>query len=112
MDEINVVIGGGFIFVAMLIIGLSIPLVKRMVPMNNFYGIRFAKSLESEENWYRINEYGRRQMIRWSIPILVLGILSFFLPLQGNDPLIFVITAVPLIIFIPVIKSYRFARKL
>lgn len=38
----------------------SVPLMLRKVPMNTAYGIRTRKAFVSEENWYRINEYGGR----------------------------------------------------
>ena len=29
--------------------------------MNHLYGIRIKKSFESEDSWYKINEYGGKQ---------------------------------------------------
>lgn len=65
--------------VAGLLIGISIPLILRKVPMNHFYGIRFAASFKSEKNWYAINVAGGKLMTLWAIPLLLWGIAGFFL---------------------------------
>ena len=91
---------------------ISIPLLKRKIPMNRWYGARFKKSFESEENWYRINAYSAKQVMVWSIPLLIIGMVTFFLPLEGNARLINVIACSPLLIGVPAFLSYRFARKL
>ncbi|MFC1840054.1 SdpI family protein [Thermodesulfobacteriota bacterium] len=74
--------------------------------------MRFKKSYESDENWYKINKYGGRQLIIWSIPLGLFGIVTFFLPIS-ESPLLFLISVLaPLIVLIPVFISYVYARKL
>ena len=80
--------------------------------MNKVYGIRFKKSYESERNWYRINEYGGKRLIFWSIPLIIFGIVSVFLPLEGRKHLIAAVSCAPLIVIVPVIESYIYSRKL
>ncbi len=63
--ELNAVLGLVNIAGACLMVGISLPLVKRKIKMNGLYGIRIAKAFESEDNWYSINEYGGRQLIIW-----------------------------------------------
>ncbi|MDC0088066.1 SdpI family protein [Akkermansiaceae bacterium] len=62
------------ILMALLIIGVSIPLIFRKIPMNRFYGVRFAKSFKSEKAWYEINEYGGKALIVCMIPNFLYGI--------------------------------------
>lgn len=69
---------------ALIVIGVSLPLAMRKVKMNDFYGIRIKKSFESKDNWYAINEYGGKQLILWSIPMLVAGVLSMFLTVDDQ----------------------------
>ena len=112
MDEISIILGIVHILTAVVIILISIPLVRGKVSMNKVYGIRFKKSYESEENWYRINEYGGKQLILWSIPLLIFGFISFFLPLEGRSHLIVAVSCAPLIVIVPAIQSYIFSKKL
>lgn len=91
---------------------ISIPMLKRKIPMNRWYGARFKKSFESEENWYRINAYSAKQLITWSIPILIIGIVTLFLPLEGNMWLFNAIASSALLVIVPCLISYRYAKKL
>jgi len=69
---------------ALLLIVLSVPLAKRKIKMNYFYGVRIRKAFESEENWFTINEYGGKQLIIWSTPMFLVGLLCFLVPME--DP--------------------------
>ena len=112
MDPTSITLGISNISIAVLIILLSIPLVRRKVGMNKLYGIKIKKAFESEENWYKINAYGGKQMILWSIPLLLLGIATFFLPLEGNEPMIIAVACAPLILLVPIITGCAYAKKL
>ena len=112
MGTTNIIFGIIHIFTSLVIIGISIPLVKDQISMNRIYGIRFKKSYESEDNWYKINKYGGRQLIIWSIPLGLFGIISFFLPIENSPGLYLISLCAPLIIIVPVVTSYLYARKL
>ena len=112
MEATNIIFGLMHTFTALLLIGISIPLVKNDISMNKMYGIRFKKSYESDENWYKINRYGGRQIIIWSIPLGLFGIICFFLPIEEN-PLLFLLSMLaPFIIIVPFVTSYMYTRKL
>ena len=112
MDSTSIALGISNIFVAALFIVLSIPLVKGKIPMNKVYGVRIKKAFESDENWYKINAYGGKQLILWSIPLVLLGVVTFFVPLEANGPLITAVACAPLIVVIPAITSCAYAKKL
>ncbi len=113
MNETNLILGFVNIFAGMLIIALSIPLLKGKIKMNSLYGVRFAKSFESESHWYKINRYGAKQMILWAVFIVLVGIMAFFLPLQENSPLTFAVAFAPaILVLIPCVQSYRYAKRL
>lgn len=64
---------------ALIMIGISIPLVQEKIPRNSSYGMRISKAFESKDNWYRINKYGGKALIGWSVPVLIIGIALVFL---------------------------------
>lgn len=69
--------GGYFLLaVGLLLVGLSIPLIKRSVGMNQFYGVRTHEAFKSEENWYAINHYGGKQLLGAGIFTTVWSILN------------------------------------
>ena len=112
MDNESAMLALSNIFVGASIIAISIPLQKNKIRMNCWYGMRFRKSFESDENWYKINEYGARKMILWSIVIIVIGILTFLVPLETTKSLRLAIKCAPLILIIPVIETWLYAKKL
>ncbi len=112
MASINLILGLTNVFCAVLVIGLSMPLLRGKVKPNLFYGMRFAKSFESDELWYEINAYGARRMIFWSVVLLVIGGLAFFVPLEGHTLRTLLFAFAPLLYLIPTLETYRYARKL
>lgn len=113
MNEGTIAIGVLHIITALLIIAVSIPLVQNSVKMNSLYGIRIKKAYESEENWYKINEYGGKRLIFWSIVLICIGILTFFINVSEKSFFYKVIALAPVIVLIPcIIEIYIFAKKL
>ena len=112
MDTTAIALGLLNICVAAVCILINIPLLKRKIPMNRWYGARFKKSFESEENWYRINAHSAKQAILWSIPLLLIGVITLFLPLAEHRGLSNVLVFGPLLLCVPCLLSYRYARKL
>ena len=106
-------IGLSQVFVGALIIATCIPLREGKINMNRLYGIRFKKSYESEENWYKINRYGAQRLILWSKILIAIGIaigiLAIFLPVGEKG--IILLASVPFIYVVPAIECWRFARK-
>ena len=85
--------------------------------MNPWYGVRIPKAFESEENWYKINAYGGKRMIVWVTLPAVVGIVTFFLPLDagasGTQLLTLLLAFVPLIAIVPaIIEILILSRKM
>ena len=112
MDALNITFGLTNLLSGLLFIALGIPLVKRKVPMNHFYGARFPQSFKSREAWYAINEHGGRLLIHWSLFLVALGLIAFIAPFdQTGDWLVFVFAFAPLTVLIPAVQSYLYARR-
>lgn len=112
MAHSNLFLGIVNLSTGLLAILISIPLVLGKISMNPIYGFRFAKSFESDEAWDKVNAYGGRQLIIWSVPLLLSGLACFFVDFQ-HRPLLGTLTAVmPLIIVVPVVLSWHYTRKL
>jgi hypothetical protein len=96
-----------------ILLALSIPLVKNAVKMNYIYGIRIEKALESEENWYKINNFAGKRLIFWSIILVCVGIFNYFINIDKNPVLFNIFALAPGIIIIPwIIEIHVFAKKL
>jgi hypothetical protein len=66
MGTVNVKTAVTLVCLGLVLIAVSIPLLLGKIKMNSVYGFRIRKALESEENWYEINYYGAKALIRWS----------------------------------------------
>ncbi len=60
--------------IALVLAGLSVPLILRKIPMNHFYGVRFPQSFKSDNAWYEINAFGGKALLIASVPILLVGL--------------------------------------
>jgi hypothetical protein len=116
MNSPNVVFGLINISSALVFILISVPLVKQKIGMNNFYGFRIKRAFESDESWFKINTYGGKQLIKWSIPLIMVGIFCFFFPIESEQEGIMSIflVALPIIVFttIAIVKTIIFAKKI
>ena len=96
------------IFCGVISIVISIPLLYGKVPMNHAYGFRIRKAFTSNENWYAINRYGARQLMTWSIVMVISGVTLLFVaipPLARLIPLVITLT-------IAIVKTLLFAKTL
>ena len=112
MDTIFIILGFSNIFSGILVIAVCIPLLNKKIGMNRVYGFRLRKSFKSDENWFEINRYGARRMILWSFVIIAIGIFSLTLSTNVGDPLRIIMSCAPLLLIIPAIESWIFAKKL
>ncbi|MBA4020088.1 MAG: hypothetical protein C0483_23225 [Pirellula sp.] len=76
------------------------------------YGARFPRAFESDDDWFAINRFGVRHLIGWSIPMIMTGILSFFLLLQSHTGLTLTHNFASLaFVLVSVVETWRFARR-
>lgn len=112
MDPVAMILGTSWTVTGLLIIGLCIPLAKGSVGPNRWYGVRLPQSYQSDEAWYAINRYGARQLIAWSSPLVVVGVVCFFLPLQPHPILALAMGVVPCTcMLMAALEIFRFARR-
>lgn len=65
--------GVGFLFV-----GISLPLIKRKVKPNNWYGVRLPQTMNNEKIWYEVNEISGRHLCIFGLAICLLTIILYF----------------------------------
>lgn len=73
MDNYGIIILA-FILIGIIEIILGIPLLLEKIKPNRLYGFRIAKTLSSDEIWYKSNKYVGRDFIVTGI-IVILGSL-------------------------------------
>lgn len=111
MEKINLVLGISNTVCALLAGGSAIPLIKGKIKMNHIYGVRFAKSFESDGNWYKINKKGGGILLKWSALILLIGVGCFIQP-KIEGPLLWIYAFAPLLYLVATLQCYAYTRKL
>lgn len=71
MDLIGLILAGVNVLFGLLFMAMGLPLARRKISMNVWYGVRIPKVMLSEALWYDINVFGGRQLIRLSVPSFV-----------------------------------------
>ena len=70
-----------FMVTGLLFIGMSIPLIKRKIKINHWYGVRLPQTMKNESVWYTVNEIMGKYILVFGIIIFVLSIILFLIPL-------------------------------
>lgn len=113
MEAENIIFGIMYISIGLLMMGIAIPLKNGKVAMNHVYGVRLKKSYSSDRNWYLLNTHGGKQLLRWSLVLVMLGIVALFIPFNGDVSIILLFAFMPLIVLlIPAILIVRYSRTL
>lgn len=100
-----------FLLIGLLIFILSLPLIYRKIPMNSLYGFRIKAAFESEQRWYDINAYAGRQMAIWSLLIIIVGVIGFFVPNEHEKTYMFIsVAAMLLAVIMPLLFVLRWIR--
>ncbi len=107
--ELRLWVPGMNLLGAAAVAALSLPLIRRRVPMNPFYGARFPKSFQSDDLWYRINEHAGRVLLRWSVVVAILGVVALFV---GDARVLTALGFAPALYLIGAVESYLYSRKL
>jgi uncharacterized membrane protein len=67
-----------FVAVGLLIVGLSVPLLRRRVKPNRWYGFRTPKTMSSERIWYEANAYAGKMFLRAGTVFIAAAIVLYF----------------------------------
>ena len=96
----------------LIVIGISIPLILRRIPMNRFYGVRLPKSFASDANWYAINAYGGRVLAVAGAIISLVGLGIWLRPPTSESSLVVVALSPAIVLVLSMIPVLMFARHL
>lgn len=77
------ILGGVFVASGALLVALGLPLMRRRVLPNAWWGLRVPATLAAEEVWYEVNAASGRDIVWLGIAIIVAALV---LPLLGISP--------------------------
>ncbi len=100
------------IFLGLLFIGVSVPLIQKRIPPNQCYGLRIPATLADETVWYEANARAGKDILRLGLLITVVGAVLYLvrMPLWIEVMVWFVVVEGGVIGTL--IRSWRFANQL
>ncbi|MEN8193816.1 MAG: SdpI family protein [Bacteroidota bacterium] len=66
-----------YFLVGLLFIFISLPLIKRKIKINHWYGIRLPQTMKDERIWYEVNARSGKHLLILGIIICLLSILFY-----------------------------------
>ncbi len=100
------------VFLSVLLVGLSIPLIRRRIPPNHWYGLRVSATFADEYVWYEANAVAGEALLKAGIAIFGVSLLLLRLPLPFWATVLLWVGAVEIAIWAAVFHSWRYANRL
>lgn len=98
---------------ALVLIGLSIPLIRRMVAPNSWYGFRVRQTLGDPAVWYEANAYSGRCLLAAGIVIIIGSAILYEIPSIDGPTYAIACTLVSLVsVASAVVLSFRFLGRI
>ena len=108
--------GSSFLPAVSLIMGalfvvLAVPLIRRRVPPNHWYGLRVPATFADERVWYEANARAGRELLALGAGAMALGVVLYLVPMPSwlgvGLWIVFIMGGV--ILF--VVRSWRLANR-
>src|SRR3954465_13437759 len=98
-----------FLFMGLLFTALSLPLMLKKVPPNNWYGFRTPKTLSDEKIWYEANRISAQGMALVGVVLILLSLTLMLLAKEMSDLTKLIIIGVVTIVSLAVvlIRSFK-----
>jgi hypothetical protein len=71
---------GFYAFLGLLLAGLAIPLIRKVVPPNRWYGFRIPLTLQDRQIWYTVNAWAGRRLLILGGATAISAPLGLWLP--------------------------------
>ena len=73
---------------------LAIPLIRKKIKINNWYGIRIPQTMDDEDVWYEVNAIMGKYIFSWGIFISVLTMYFFVNPTDPEYLMIYILLVI------------------
>ena len=102
-----------FVSAGVMLVGLSIPLIRRRIGPNPWYGFRVPATTNDPDIWYPVNEYMAWRLLWTGITVVLVSVGAYFVADISEDTYGLVIGAVVLIgLGVTVLQSFIYLGKM
>ena len=100
-----------YVCIGLLFLGLAVPLIRRRVPPNAWYGFRVPKTLQNASVWYPVNEYSGKQLYRTGMLLILVAFVSALVPKMPVETYLIINTTVFILdLFRGLLLTFRYMR--
>ena len=105
MDTIMLV----YVVAGIVAVLLAIPLIRRVVPPNYFYGFRLPQTLRNPELWYDVNAYGGKWLLAFGVLTIIAAFVFRLVPGFTVDAYAITCTVIILVVLmLMLIMTFRY----
>jgi len=102
-----------FFITGLLFSGLAIPLMRRKVKMNSWYGIRVPDAMQNENIWYEVNAIMGRYLFAFGLLTSIISLQFILHPLEYEYQMVYFLLGVLMLGTILFVKlSFSTAKKI
>ena len=95
-----------------LFVALAVPLIRRRIPPNHWYGLRVPATLAHERVWYEANARAGRELLALGTFVIALGAFLYVVPIPSWLGIALWFTFIMGGVILFVVRSWRFADRL
>ena len=105
-----------FFITGLLFSALSIPLIRKKVKFNAWYGIRTGETMSDEKIWYKVNSIMGKYLFVFGLIVSALSVYFYFFPFNEEYEMVYTLLGVLMIGTILFVKqsfhiSYKQSQK-
>lgn len=112
MNEPDPLLLAVFLGLGLLLSGLAVPLLRRRVPPNRWYGFRVPKTLGSPAVWYPANAHAGWGLLWVGVAVTLTALGGYFGRLADGPYAVLVAAVSSLGLLVVVARSFAFLSKL
>ncbi len=102
-----------YVILGLLMVVLAVPLIKRKVKPNWFYGFRVSQTLRDPETWYEVNAHFGRRLLATGVATTLTALLLYHAPSLDVDSYAWALLAVFALFFgVGLAQSWRYMKTL
>jgi uncharacterized membrane protein len=102
-----------YVILGLLMVVLAVPLIKRKVRPNGFYGFRVPQTLNDPAVWYAVNAHFGRRLLLTGIATTLAAVVLYRVPGLDVDSYAWALLAVFALFFgVGVVQSWRYMNTL
>ena len=100
-----------FFITGIIFSGLAIPLIRRKIKINSWYGIKLPQTMENENVWYEVNAIMGRFLFTFGLFISIISIYFYLNPTEPEYLMVYLLLAILILgTILFVILSFRTAN--